>query len=240
MFRLYPVLTAAALTAMAVLVALGTWQIQRRAAKHAFLDKVAARAAEQPVPLEQVLSSPDPEYRRVQIAMPTDCQRQALVNGFIVEGGRTIPGATVITPGLLPNGDAVLVARGFVPNAILKGQSDWRQSTDCPDQLQGIAVWAPPQSAGTFTPPANLSEPRWYHWDGVGMARHLGLKLKTAAILRMEPESPVRPAWPRPQAYALNIPNNHLVYALTWYGLALTLFGVYIAFHWSRGRIGRT
>ena len=40
--------------------------------------------------------------------------------------------------------------------------------------------------------------------------------------------------WPKPVASELNIPNNHFSYALTWFGLALGVFGVFISFAWPR------
>ena len=62
-----------------------------------------------------------------------------------------------------------------------------------------------------------------------------GLKLAQSAIIDAD-ATPNPGGWPRGGQTIIDIPNNHLSYALTWFGLAVVLLGVYLAYHWSQGR----
>jgi surfeit locus 1 family protein len=61
--------------------------------------------------------------------------------------------------------------------------------------------------------------------------------LERVAPFYVEADATPNPGgWPRGGQTRLNLPNNHLQYALTWYGIALTLIGVFVAFAWPRLR----
>jgi surfeit locus 1 family protein len=238
-FRPMPVLTVASLFALAVLIALGTWQMERRAEKHAFLAALAEKAKSDPVPLEQALALPEPRYVRVRIEAPANCDGQALVNGFQVDNGRTVPGGDVVTPVKLANGSWLYVARGFLPDDVLKEMGGHIENAPCPTQISGVAVLTPASDGGYFAPKADRAARRWFAYDAADIGKASGLSPIAPWIARLEPEPDMEEGiYPRPKAYAADVPDNHLTYALTWYGLALTLIGVYVAFHVSAGRLG--
>lgn len=238
-FRPLPLMTVASVLALAVLIALGTWQLQRRAEKHAFLAALAEKAKSGPVPLEQALALPEPRYVRVRVEAPTNCEGQALVNGFQIDAGRTVPGGDVVTPVRLPDGTWIYVARGFLPDDVLKEMGGHIENAPCPGQISGVAVLTPSNDGGYFTPKADRAARRWFAYDALDIAKANGLNPVSPWVARLEPEPDLEEGiYPRPQAYAADIPDNHLTYALTWYGLALTLIGVYAAFHIAAGRLG--
>lgn len=238
-FRPLPYLTAASLAALAVLIALGTWQMNRRAEKHAFLAAIAAKAAAEPMMLERALAQPDPRFVRVRIDAPAKCDAQSLVNGFQIDNGQTVPGGDVLTPVQMADGAWILVARGFIPDEVMKEWGGLVEHAPCPTRVAGVAVLTPASSGGTFTPEPDRAARRWFAYDAAGIAKASGLSPVVPWVARLEPEPDLEPdVWPRPQAYAADVPDNHLTYALTWYGLALTLIGVYVAFHISAGRLG--
>jgi surfeit locus 1 family protein len=231
-----PILTAAASIGLGVAIALGIWQLQRREEKQTFLAAVEARRAAAPIPLEAALALNDPSFTRVQIELPSDCAAQALVQRFQILEGRTVTGADLITAARMPDGSAVLVARGFVPDT---EQAKWGgqvEGAPCPSAINGVAVVTPGTKPGMFTAKADVPARRWYAYDAAGIAAAFNLTLAAPVILRLEPNQQDR-NWPRPLAYAQDIPDNHLIYALTWFGLGLTLVGVYAAYHISLGRL---
>lgn len=238
-FRPLPYLTAASAVALAVLIALGTWQMGRRAEKHEFLAALAEKAKAEPVSLEQALASPDPRYIRVRIEAPANCESQALVNAFQVDNGTTVTGADMVTPVRMANGGWLMVARGFVPDDVMKEWGGRIESAPCPSNVMGVAILTPSVGGGYFTPKADRAARRWFAYDATDMGQALGLTAVSPWVARMEPEPEMEDGiYPRPAAYAADVPDNHLTYALTWYGLALTLIGVYAAFHISAGRLG--
>lgn len=238
-FRPFPIMTAASVLALAVLIALGTWQMQRRAEKQEFLAALAAKAKSDPISLEQALALADPRYVRVRIEAPANCAGQALVNGFEIDNGTTVPGGDVLTPVKMANGAWILVARGFVPEEVMKEWGGRIEGAPCPSSVSGVAVLTPSSEGGYFTPKADRAARRWYAYDAADIGKATGVAPISPWIARLEPEPDLEEGiYPRPQAYAADVPDNHLTYALTWFGLALTLIGVYVAFHISAGRLG--
>lgn len=238
-FRPLPFLTVASVAALAVLIALGTWQMARRAEKQEFLALLAEKAKAEPIPIEQALALPDPRFVRVRIEAPANCDAQGLVNGFQVDNGQTVPGGDLLTPVRLSDGAWLMAARGFVPEEVMKEWGGRIESAPCPTSVSGVAVLTPATKGGYFTPKADRAARRWYAYDAADIALANGLAPVVPWIARLEPEPELEEGvYPRPQAYAADIPDNHLTYAMTWYGLALTLIGVYVAFHVSAGRLG--
>lgn len=235
-FRPLPGLTFAALVALGVLIALGAWQLERRSEKHAFLAAVEARRAAAPSSLEAALALEDPSFVRVQIELPTNCAAQALVQRFQILEGRTVTGADLLTAARMPDGRAVLVARGFVPDAEQAAWGGRAEGAPCPAAISGVAVITPGAAPGMFTGAPDPANRRWYAYDAKGIGAYFNLALAAPVVLRLEPR-PDDKGWPRPLSYAQDIPDNHLIYALTWFGLALTLVGVYAAYHVSLGRL---
>jgi surfeit locus 1 family protein len=246
--------TLASLAGLAVLVSLGNWQTSRKAWKEELIARLAAGAAAAPVPLAVALEEaagdlPSIGFRRVTITGTLEHGRELHVWAGDARG----PAWSILTPLRLaqPIGtgrrfpiERVLVIRGSV--------SEPRKSA---------ATRAAGQAAGevTITGRIRLDEGRnwaagapdlarneWYSRDLAAMRAHL-LASEAAGSASVEDQSGrIAPVLveaeaafggegaPQPQLSALQLPNRHLEYALTWYGLALTLIGVYIAFARSR------
>jgi surfeit locus 1 family protein len=216
--------------ALAILLGLGTWQVERLQWKEALLARLDQRlhAAPQPLPPPSAwpkLSLADEEYRRVTAHGTWDGQQALIFRGSgKVEGGLTQPGYWVMGALHLDGGGSVLVNRGFV-------------SLD----RKGDAALAPPQGPATvtgllrapedrnmFTPQDDPGSGQWYTRDPAAIAAALGLP--DAAPFSIDEEAHAAPPGaPAGGATVIDIPNNHLSYAVTWYGLALTLVGVYVA-----------
>jgi surfeit locus 1 family protein len=90
-----------------------------------------------------------------------------------------------------------------------------------------------PETRGMFNPPDDPARNVWFVRDPAAMAA--AKQLGPVAPFYVEQEGPVPPGgWPSPARMSVNLPNNHLQYAVTWFGLAAVLIGVFASFVWTR------
>jgi surfeit locus 1 family protein len=227
----------AAACAFAVLIGLGTWQVQRKAWKENLIATVTERFAAPPaaLPLPAAWPGLDPvtdEFRRVRFEAELANDKEALVftTGSSLRSGTSGPGYWVFTPARIPGG-IVMVNRGFVP----EGRKDpsTRQQGEIAGTVPIVGVMRWPERPGLFTPDAEPAKNLWFARDSTAIAAAKGLG--TVAPFYVEQESPQPPGgWPSAGALTPSFPNSHLGYAITWYGLALVLAGSF-AF-WAVGR----
>jgi len=227
----------AALCALAVLLGLGTWQVQRKAWKEALIATVTERFAAPPVRLPPPAEWPrlDPssdEFRRVAFAAEWLNDKEALVytTGSSLRADAAGPGYWVFTPARVPGG-IVMVNRGFVPEGRRDPATRLAGQMSGPVDIVGVMRW--PETPGLFTPAGDPGKNLWFARVPAAMAAAKGLG--AVAPFYVEQESPAAPGG-LPQVGKLqpSLPNNHLGYAFTWYGLALVLvvaFGI-----WAAGR----
>ena len=224
--RFWP--TVATLAGLIVLLALGTWQLQRLSWKRDLI----AHAQEQLAAPAQPLAGSDPatlDYRRVS-ATGAYLHDRAFAFGFSTEGGR--PGSRLVTPFRLTDGRVFLVDRGWMPEELLPPQ--------VPDGLQpmgeiaieGIGRWRGDWERSWLSPEDSPATRRWYGWDLPAMSAALDLPLEPLELVLERSEGPA--GLPRAEPVSVSLPNDHLGYALTWYGLAVVLLAVYILFSSSK------
>jgi surfeit locus 1 family protein len=229
-------LLPAALT-FAVLVALGTWQMQRKAWKEALIASLDERSAAPPVALPPRKDWPslDPsndEYRRVAFNAAFDYAKEALVyataTGFRPDVSG--PGYWVFTPAQLADGSLLVVNRGFVPEGRQDPKSRAAGDVAGSITITGAMRW--PDARHWFTPNDEPAHNLWFTRDpsAIAAAKDLG----AVAPFYVEQETPVPPGGlPQPGKLVVSLPDNHLQYALTWYGLAIVLVVVFVA--WAFG-----
>ncbi len=227
----------AAACAFAVLIGLGTWQVERKAWKENLIATVTERFAAPPTALPPPAEWPrlDPavdEYRRVRFDAELINDKEALVftTGSSLRNDSG-PGYWVFAPARIPGG-VVMVNRGFVPEA--RKDPATRPQGEIAGKIQIVGVMRWPERAGMFTPEAEPAKNLWFSRDSTSMAAAKGIG--QVAPFYIEQESPPAPGgWPAAGALTPSFPNNHLGYAITWYGLALVLAGSF-AF-WVAGRV---
>jgi surfeit locus 1 family protein len=224
-----------ALLAFAALIALGTWQIERKAWKETLIASLTERLAPPP----QALSSAKDwskfdrsrdEYRRVRFTANFDNAREALVFAAATafRPDVTSPGYWVFTPARLADGSVVVVNRGFVPDARRDAKSRPQGQIAETVEITGALRW--PDERHWFTPADDASHNLWFTRDPAGIAAAKGLDPKTGALapFYVEQEAPTPPGGlPQPGKLVVALPDNHLQYALTWYGLAAVLAVVF-------------
>ncbi|PNG24706.1 SURF1 family protein [Methylocella silvestris] len=227
---------AATLAACALLVGLGLWQLQRLAWKEQLIEKVAARAGAAPAPLPPesdwaTLKPDDYEYRAVRFEGVYEHDKEALV--FRAAGGALRqPGYFVLTPARLASGATVIVNRGFVPLA-QRDRAAWPEPTSgTPEPISGLM--RQPEPRNLFTPADDPAKGNYFTRDPALIAAHFGLP--RAAPFSVDADRGPAASGPQGGATEIAFPNNHLSYALTWFGLALGLAGVFMVFVWQNRR----
>lgn len=227
------------LAALGILVALGTWQIERRTWKEALIaeleSKLSAKPADLP-PRERwpQLSATTDEFRRV--AFPAEfLDQEALVysSGSALRPDASGPGYWVFSPARLTGGSLVVVNRGFVPEGRQDAKTRPQGQPQGVVEVVGAMRW--PESRGTFTPNDEPDKNLWFARDPAGMAAAKGWG--TIAPFYVDQEAPPAPGGlPKVGPLKASLPNNHLQYAVTWYGLALVLLISAIVFLRARRR----
>ena len=229
-----------ALIAFAILMSLGFWQVERLQWKEALIAQVEARIHAEPRPLPAradwaQLKPIDYDYAHVRVTGRLDPAREALIfrgAGKIGQGAAQ-PGYWIMTPLLLADGSSLLVNRGFVPLAN-------KEPATRPDPQRGQEVtltglMRAPEDRNLFTPADDPAKGQWYTRDPQAIAAALGLP-NPAPFSLDEDAHPGPPGAPAGGATVFDIPNNHLSYAGTWFGLAGTLVAVFGYFVWRRRR----
>jgi surfeit locus 1 family protein len=232
--RFAPGLWATVLTLLgvAVLLGLGTWQLERLAWKRDLIALREAQLAALPAPLPAGAEDwRSWDFRR---AVVEGAFRHDLEQLFGVAALDGQVGHHVLTPLVRPDGVAVLVERGWVPAARAHPAARRAQHTAGPVQITGIARFRGDDRPGWFTPHNRPDQGLWYWYDLPALEGALGLELLPVVIeADAAPDPGGLPIGGRTLA---ELPNNHLQYALTWYGLAAGLLVVWISFGLARGR----
>ena len=234
------------LAMVAVLAGLGIWQLQRRAEKHALIallnQRLVAAPEALPAPAQwPALTPPTDEFRRVSFTATYPRLPDAMVysSGSAVRDDVAGPGTWAFLPAQLARGEIVVVNTGFVQNTMQdRGQQDravGRLVTGQPIKLTGYIRF--PEAAGALTPSENIATRLWFTRDHLAMARALRWDEggKGVAPFYVDLETPVPESGiPKPGPLNVRLKDDHLQYAITWFGLA---FAVVVAFGvWWRGQ----
>lgn len=234
-------LTAFTLVMVAVLAGLGFWQLARKTEKEALIAALEERLAAAPVPLPPSAEWPKltparDEFRRVTLTArrlitpgaPSDAR--VFAAGSALRSDVSGLGAFVFAPVRLVTGETVVVDRGFLPDG-RRAAREFAAAEDAPLSLTGYLRF--PEAAGLVTPKPDLAKRLWFVRDSIGMATSLGWG--EVAPFYIDLEAPVPPTgWPKPAALEVHLRDQHLQYAITWFGLAAV---VVIAFaFWLRSQ----
>lgn len=213
--------------ALGILVGLGTWQLERKAWKEGLVAdlnaKLAAPVAELPSRERWTdLDEGKDEFRRVKFSAEFLPGQEALVytSGSPIRPDVSGPGYWVFSPARLIDGTLLLVNRGFVPEGKQDPKSRPQGDPSGPLEITGSLRW--PEPHGMFTPADQPEKGLWFTRDPGGMARAKQWDL--AAPFYIDQEAPQAPGGlPRVGPLKPALPNRHLEYAVTWYGLALVI-----------------
>lgn len=210
-----------AILVFGTLVGLGTWQVQRRVWKLDLVARVEARvhAAAVPAPARPEwprLTGPSDEYRRIRAEGRFLHDRETLVQAVTDRGG----GYWVMTPLAQADGTAILVNRGFVP-------PEWRDPAirkPGPAAASIVGLLRVSEPEGAFLRRNDPDAGRWYSRDVSAIAAARGLADIAPYFIDAD-ATPNPGGLPVGGLTVVTFSNNHLVYAASWYALALMVLG---------------
>jgi surfeit locus 1 family protein len=220
-------------------LALGTWQVERRAWKLDLIARVSQRVHAAPTPAPgpaqwpQINAAAD-EYRHVALNGRFLHDKETLVQASTVQG----TGFWVLTPLQLADGSLVLINRGFVPPEARERAA--RRDTELPGDTSITGLLRMSEPGGAFLRHNDAASGRWYSRDVQAIAAAHGLAPLAPYFVdaNAQPGSPSNSltnvsAAPVAGLTVINFHNSHMVYAITWYTLALMVAGA----GWFVGRM---
>jgi len=221
-----------ALVAFAVLIALGTWQLERKAWKENLIETLNRRLNAAPVALPPPerwasLNPEQDEFTRVKFRAQYLSGKDALVwaTGSALRDDVKSPGIFVFTPARLASGDMVAINRGYVADQKPTGATARPAPAAGTVEITGILRWPEPKG-WELTAAYDKGAQLWFTRDHAAMARENGWGAVAPFYIEREAQQPPDGV-PTPGPFKASLPNNHLQYALTWYGLALVLIAVF-------------
>jgi surfeit locus 1 family protein len=212
--------------AFILMIGLCVWQVQRLYWKEGLIAEREARVTAEAIALPPVGVDPASlEFRRVRLEGSFRHDRELYLGARSLNGN---PGYHVLTPFALTDGGAVLVDRGWVP--VERKTPDRRAEGQVAGQqvVEGI-VRLPPGKAW-MQPDNEPGNNMWFYVDLPAMATAAGTEVRTDLYVDAGPaENPGR--YPVGGQTRVEMPNDHLQYALTWGLLAAALAVIYVLYH---------
>ncbi len=211
----------------AILIALGTWQVERLHWKEGLLAEIEARTHAAPAPLAEIEkvweTKKDVDYRTVTVTgrLLNDKEQHffATYDGY--------SGFYLYTPLMLDDGRAVFVNRGFVPydrkNAATRPEGEVEGTVT----ITGLARNPLSAKPSSLVPDNDLKANIYYWKDLATMAAQSGLAADRLVPFFIDADKTPNPGGlPVGGVTIIDLPNSHLQYAVTWYGLAATLVAI--------------
>ncbi|MGO4438409.1 SURF1 family protein [Rhizobium sp. RAF56] len=217
----------------AAFLALGSWQVARLYGKRALIARIEARvhAPPRPAPAMDEWLKADPadyEYSRVQVAGIFLNDKETQVYAVTDLG----PGYWVLTPLKAASGAVTIINRGFVPTDHRDPATRTAGEIVGPTTVTGLLRLSEPK--GTLLRSNDPGDERWYSRDVAAIAADRGLQGEIPYFIDAD-ATPNPGGMPVGGLTQLVFPNNHLIYAVTWFGLAaLSLVMTGYLFYWER------
>ncbi len=209
---LVPLISTAVM--LVILISLGVWQLHRREWKTALLAQIDAAESQPAIPMP---AQPGP-FQKVRLEGHFRTDLEAL---YAFEVRNETPGAHLIVPLERAGQPTVLVDLGFVPD------STARPIAVSTDAVEGFI--RPAEQAGSFAGTDNPAQQHFYTLDPQKIAASLGLaQVEPYTLVALGPV--VKGQIPEPAHAMPRPPNDHLNYALTWFGFAITLLVIFILY----------
>jgi surfeit locus 1 family protein len=215
-----------------ILLGLGFWQLDRLAQKEALIALRQARLAAPPSTVSSLLlnaETPD-DFDYWPVSATGRYDHDSEFHLFATRHGQ--PGWQIITPMALPDGVRIFVDRGFVPEDQKKAKDRKIDLSTIPITITGVTRLMSSAPPDRYIP-ANQPADNIYYWlDFAAVSARLAPAISTTHPLLViaDPASSV-PAGPQGRTITSQQKNDHLSYAVTWFGLALALM-VIIGLKW--------
>lgn len=209
------------------LLGLGTWQVQRYGWKSDLITKLQSRSETAPAALPEADAKlEDIEFLRVQVTGTFAHAHELFLLG---RSRRGTPGFHVLTPLRRADGKGyALIDRGWIPFEQRAPATRAQGQIEGEVSFEGIIRIA--RGPGTFTPENDLAGNNWYFIDPDAMAGKAQIgKLPRYYVLSGAKDTPG--GYPLPRQWRIDIRNDHIEYAITWYSMAVVLVVIFVLYH---------
>jgi len=223
-------LSGSAAIALAIMLALGVWQLDRLAWKNELVATIDARVDAAPVRLSEMLGDAraggDIRYRRISATGEFDFEKEIYHFTFNEQG----PGWLVFSP-FVTDQAVLIVNRGIVPEEYRDPASrpvagDERRG---PVSITGLARM--PEQQTSFVPDNDIAGNNWYWRDLEAMAAEFDIAPESVVPFYLDLQSPApEGGLPVPGGTRVELSNRHLEYAITWFGLAAVFVIIFVVF----------
>ena len=217
-----------------ILFSFGTWQVKRLFWKEALIERYTTQSQSNPIKNPSKLDSSINEFKSVEFTGSLLHKNEIYITGKTYEG---IAGFHVITPFELNNNKIILINRGWVSEGYRNPEKRKFSLVEGQILIKGIIRY--PQKKGYFVPENDGKNGFWFTIKPNEIINFLNLT--SNKVINNYYIDALR------QGEKLTLPigvtgkpklrNQHLSYAVTWYGLALSLLFVYFSYHMSSGRL---
>ena len=227
----------AILAGFVVLCGLGIWQLQRLEWKEALIARVEERKSGEPELLPEIedvwANAGDVDYLPVRLSGTFDHRHEQYYYNTL-DG--TV-GWNVYTPLVLDDGRVVFVNRGFVPDRLRAPQTRADGNIEGRLEIVGLARNPVTEKPNRFMPDNDTARNQFFWRNLSQMASAAGIDQDRLVPFFVDAGTAPNPGgWPLGGTTRVSFPNDHLQYAITWFGLAAALAGVGGYFIWSRAR----
>lgn len=233
-FHFRPVLTLLTAVGIGVLISLGNWQLDRRAWKLELIDKIEARIDAVPLPFAEAVAraeaGEDMEYTPVTLVGIWRPMSEAKVFGSF----KGAAGVYLFAPIRALGGEHVYVNLGYLPQPMSRAESHAQLYLTIDESVvDGLFRYKeePSPPASWFRSAEQSPDGLWFVRDPSRFAVTAGIEASSYYIDQVSVEGR---DWPKGGTTRLEFRNKHLEYALTWFGLAVTLLAVWLAYCLSR------
>ena len=223
-FALWPTLFT--IPAVLMMLGFGVWQLERLAWKTSLIDRMQSRMAAAPVPLDALSGKPaDVEYRNVRLSGRFDHAHELHVIARSLNGNL---GYQIVTPLVLSDGRVVLISRGWVPEERKDPARRAEGQVQGPVELVGVTRLS--QVPGWVTPNNDAAKNVWFYVDIPAMRQAAGITAPGPNYWFSASNAPNPGGFPIGGQIQINLPNDHLQYAVTWFAFAVILSVIYLIY----------
>ena len=223
-------LTIFAFPSFLILIILGSWQVQRLSWKSDLISNYNNNFQQAPITVKELFKDrKNNKYRRTVIYGEYDHANEIQIIGKTYEGNA---GFHIITPFILENNEIIYINRGWVPKKYADKKT--RKFSLLEEKVRLVGLVRLPQKKGYFVPENEPVNGFWFTIIPEEFNGHLNIiGEKEFYIDELNIDEKLK--LPMPANGKVQVPNNHLQYAITWYSLALGLLIVYFAWHRQNG-----
>lgn len=214
--------------AVLILIALGVWQVQRLHWKEGLIAQRDAAVAAPPIaPPQSFDAARSLEFHHI-VAEGVFRNDKELYLAASSDSGEA--GYQVVTPLVMSDGRTMFVNRGFVPSELKDPSKRAAGELTGTQRVVGL-LRLPSQTKPSFFLPDNRPDLNLWFWvDLPAMAKAAGVADPVSFYVDAD-KTPNPGGWPKGGITRLDLPNDHLQYAITWFSLAVALIVIYVLYH---------